>query len=159
MRKERETTEPTPIGVCVKGLANLTARYLTATMPDEAREATGGNAEIIIYLCRHEDREVFPQDLERRFGLTRSTLSRVLALMERKGLIEREAVERDARLKRIVLTDKARELEGRMRANADDMERTMCKGLSERDLEVLRRCLDVMRDNLVATGRVGGCRG
>ena len=30
--------------------------------------------------------EIFPQDVERRFGITRSTSSRVLALMERKGL-------------------------------------------------------------------------
>lgn len=149
--------EQTPVGVLVRKLANLTNRYLAATMPEEAREATGGNAEIIIYLSRHEGEEIFPQDLEQRFGLTRSTISRVLALMERKGLIEREPVKRDARLKRIVLTDRARRIEGLLHANAEGMEAVMRHGLTDDDLAVMRRCLDLMRDNLVDSGKVGRC--
>ena len=153
-----QAVEQAPLGVLLRRLNNMTARYLTATMPREAREATGGNAEIILYLIRHEDREMFPQDIERRFGITRSTSSRVLGLMERKGLIRRESVERDARLKRIVLTDKARHIEGLLHGNGERMEATMAAGLTDAELATLRHCLDVMMDNLVATGVIGDCR-
>ena len=137
----------------------MTSRYLSATMPEEAREATGGNAEIIMYLSRHEDREMFPQDIERRFGITRSTSSRVLGLMERKGLIRRESVARDARLKRIVLTDRARDIERLLHGNGERMESVMTAGIGDSDLATFRRCLDAMLDNLAATCKVGrGCR-
>ncbi len=74
---------------------------------------------------------IFPQDVERRFGITRSTSSRVLALMERKGLIVRESVPRDARLKKIVLTDKSRDIAEALRANAVAMEGILLQGLSD----------------------------
>ncbi|WP_239457529.1 MarR family transcriptional regulator [Bifidobacterium pullorum] len=152
-----EPADETPLGVLLRRLNNMTARYLGATMPEEAREATGGNAEIILYLVRHEDREMFPQDIERRFGITRSTSSRVLGLMEKKGLIRRESVARDARLKRIVLTDKARDIERLLHGSGDRMETTMTAGIAGADLAVFRRCLDAMMDNLAATGKVGRC--
>lgn len=143
------------MGVRLHKLDNLVGRYLDAMVPADAREATGGNIDIIVYLKRHEEDEIFPQDLERRFGITRSTASRVLALMEKKGLIERESVARDARLKRIVMTDKARGLERRLRGNAKKLEQLLHQGLRDDELVVLDHCLEVMRDNLVATGKVG----
>ena len=157
-RPAAEPSEETPLGVLLRRLNNMTSRYLSATMPEEAREATGGNAEIIMYLSRHDDREMFPQDIERRFGITRSTSSRVLSLMEKKGLIRRESVARDARLKRIVLTDRARVIEKLLHGNGDRMEAVMASGLSESELAVFRHCLAVMLNNLAATGKVGkGC--
>lgn len=149
--------EDIPVGVKVHGLDNLIGRYLKATMSEEACEATGANGEIIVFLkrCEDEGREVYPQDLERRFGVTRSTCSRVLALMERKGLVERASVAHDARLKRIALTDKARALERRLHDNAEGMEAVLLAGIPPEDLAAMHRCLEVMRENMLATGRVG----
>lgn len=152
-----DAREDIPVGVKVHGLNNLIGRYLKATMPEEAREATGGNGEIIVFLKRQEDEghEVYPQDLERRFGITRSTISRVLGLMERKELVERAAVSHDARLKRIVLTDKARAIERRLHDNAEGMEAVLLAGIPPEDLAAMHRCLEVMRENMLATGKVG----
>jgi DNA-binding MarR family transcriptional regulator len=94
-------------GLEIRTLRNMTNRYLAATLPQEAETATGGNTAILIFLNKHRDDEIFQYDIEKRFGIARSTASRVLGLMEKKGLIERRAVERDARLRRIVLTEKA----------------------------------------------------
>ena len=61
---------------------------------------------IIEYLYRHRDEQVFQRDIEREFSITRSTVTNILQLMERKGYIERQSVPQDARLKRLVLTEK-----------------------------------------------------
>ena len=61
---------------------------------------------IIEYLYRHRDAAVFQRDIEREFSITRSTVTNILQLMERKGYIERQSVPQDARLKRLVLTEK-----------------------------------------------------
>ena len=47
------------------------------------------------------------KDFEQQFNIRRSTASNILALIEKNGLIQRESVPYDARLKKIVLTDKA----------------------------------------------------
>ena len=47
---------------------------------------------IIEYLYRHRDEPVFQRDIEREFSITRSTVTNILQLMERKGYIQRQSV-------------------------------------------------------------------
>ena len=69
-------------------------------------QATPMHGWIIEYLYRHREEQVFQRDIEREFSITRSTVTNILQLMERKGYIERQSVPQDARLKRLVLTEK-----------------------------------------------------
>ncbi len=72
---------------------------------------------IMEYLYRHSETPVFQRDIEREFSITRSTVTNILQLMERKGYITRRSVEQDARLKQLVLTEKGRQFhEDTMRA-------------------------------------------
>ena len=68
-------------------------------------QATPMHGWIIEYLYRHRDAAVFQRDIEREFSITRSTVTNILQLMERKGYIERRSVPQDARLKQLVLTE------------------------------------------------------
>lgn len=147
-----------PPSVAIRSLHNVINRYLSVTHPEEVEGLSGGNIDIITFLARHSEREIFPQDVERRFGVTRSTSSRVLALMERKGLIERESVPSDGRLKKIVLTDKSREIAEALRENAVAMEGILLQRLSDDEIRQFMHTLDVMQSNLVETGRIGDCR-
>lgn len=152
MAKVLEYTRPS---IEIRSLHNMINRYLTVNMPEETRIATGGNTHIIVYLERHEDQDVFQYDIEQRFSITRSTASRVLSLMEKKGLIERQSVPYDARLRKIVLTDKARAIAEMLRDNAASMERVLLDGLDAHDTARLLELLEHMKRNLAATGQVG----
>ncbi|NMM93818.1 MarR family winged helix-turn-helix transcriptional regulator [Bifidobacterium oedipodis] len=145
-----------PLGVAVRSLNNMIARYIAATSTDQQKETTGVNAEIIVFLAKHEGKNIFPTDIERRFSTTRSTVCRVLGLMESKGLIERKPVEHDARCKAIVLTDKAKAIAESMRRHGEAMERMMLDGMDENEIAALRHGLNTMRANLIATGKIGG---
>ena len=68
-------------------------------------QATPMHGWIIEYLYRHRDEPVFQRDIEREFSITRSTVTNILQLMERKGYIRRLSVPQDARLKQLVLTE------------------------------------------------------
>lgn len=68
-------------------------------------QATPMHGWIIEYLYRHRDEPVFQRDIEREFSITRSTVTDILQLMERKGYIQRQSVPQDARLKQLVLTE------------------------------------------------------
>ncbi|WP_314688123.1 MarR family winged helix-turn-helix transcriptional regulator [uncultured Bifidobacterium sp.] len=118
------------IGIDINGLSRRIRRYLNATMPAGARIATGGNAHIIMFLAHHRDQVVVQRDIEKRFCITRSTASRVLALMERKRLIVREPVSGDARMKRIMLTPRADAIVEDLVGNAVRMDEELLAGFS-----------------------------
>lgn len=122
----------TPPGLAIRSLHNAINRYLAVTRPREAEGLSGVNIDII-----------------------RSTSCRVLGLMERKGLIAREPVPRDARLKRIVLTAQARTIDGALRGNAIAMEKALPRGLGDDEIRGFMRTLDVMQTNLIRTGAIG----
>lgn len=56
----------------------------------ELSDVTPMHATIIAYLEEHG--EVFQRDLENEFQVNRSTVSKIVQVMERKGYIRREAV-------------------------------------------------------------------
>jgi len=84
---------------------------------NEVEDVTPMHEWILSYLFWHRDEPVYQRDIEREFSITRSTVTNILQLMERKGYITRQSVEQDARLKQLVLTEKGRQFhEDTMRA-------------------------------------------
>ena len=79
--------------------------------------------------------------MEKEFQVRRSTVTGTLQLLERKGLIRRESVERDARLKKVVPTDKAEGIREYVLDNIRYAEDVLRKGIPEEKLSV---CLDVL---------------
>jgi DNA-binding MarR family transcriptional regulator len=70
-------------------------------------DITAAQAHIINFIfneSKHQD--VFQRDIEREFDIRRSSTTNALQLLEVKGLISRESVAIDARLKKVVLTEK-----------------------------------------------------
>ena len=85
------------------------------------------------------------RDVEAAFNLSRSTTTNILQLMEKNGIIRREGVDYDARLKRLVPTEKAVQMEEQVRECARLLEQRITRGLT-----------DEQRAQLFAHGRVHG---
>ena len=68
--------------------------------------------------------------------------------MEQKGLIQRMPVKQDARLKKLVLTERSLELHRRMRQNADEMETRLLIGFTPEEQTQLLSYLERMQHNL-----------
>lgn len=99
--------------------------------------STGTHCRIIRYLSEHQERDVYQRDVEKEFGITRSTASRVLTLMEEKGLILRESVETDARLKKLTLTEKARQCSDVMMQNGRSVDQQLLRGFTPEEEDQL----------------------
>lgn len=140
---------PTCVGRDIHRLDIAIRRYLDLHLHRRSiQSVTGNNGRIIGYLCDHADEEVCQRDLETAFGVTRSTASKVLSLMESKALITRESVERDARLKRIRLTPAALALSEQMHGDQQAMEALLLRGFTPDEREALADYLRRMRENL-----------
>ncbi len=137
------------IGFELRSLNNLIRRYFDfSSHRKEIETVTGNNGWIIGYLSENKDKEIFQKDIEEHFTITRSTASRVLNLMEQKGLIQRQSVAQDARLKKIVLTEKAWQIRGLMCEDAMRMERILTDGFSEDEIKELYTYLQRMKTNI-----------
>lgn len=95
------------IGYKIRLLHNQLHKNMEAKREENEDNLTGMQRWTLGFLKDHADREVYQRDIEEAFSVSRATASNMLAVMERKGLIERVQVSHDARLKRLVLTDKA----------------------------------------------------
>ena len=109
---------------------------------------TGSNGWIIAYLRDHPSGPVYQKDLESEFNITRSTASKVVNLMEEKGLIRRESVPEDARLKKLTLMPKAIALGEEMERNRDIVEAQIVKGFTEDELEQFYSYIERIKKNV-----------
>lgn len=61
--------------------------------------------------AEEEGRDVFQKEIEEVFRIKRSSVTSVLQTMEKKGLLIRESVPEDARVKKLILTEEARRMQ------------------------------------------------
>ncbi len=84
---------PQVIPAQIRRVDNLIFRKINQfARENDVEQATPMHGWIIGYLYRHRDTPVFQRDIEREFSITRSTVTNILQLMERKGYIERRSV-------------------------------------------------------------------
>ncbi len=105
---------------------------------------TGTQAFIMNYIYTAEQHgvDIFQRDIERQFGIGRSATSGMLQLMEKNGMIVRTSVPQDARLKKITLTEKYREIQDVVMQQMDEKERRLAEALTPEELEAFWKLFD-----------------
>ena len=137
------------IGFEIKTLSNLIKRQFDqSSNKKEIDNLTGTNGWVIGYLANNQHRDVFQKDLELEFSIRRSTASKILQLMEKKGFIKRESVEYDARLKKLVLTEKALEVHAIAQQGINQLEKKISKGLTNEEIETFFKIAEKIKKNL-----------
>ena len=136
------------IGFEIKLADNLIKRKLEATKPKELDMATGCHSFALRFFAENTDRDIFQKDFEEKFSIRRSTATKILQLMEKNGLIKREKVEIDARLKKIVLTKKAFDIHNKAVGNIEVLEQNMLKDISQDEIKTFLKVLDKIKLNL-----------
>ncbi|VEU82253.1 MarR family winged helix-turn-helix transcriptional regulator [Acholeplasma hippikon] len=134
------------IGLELRNLMNLIMRFTHKEASTE--NISMSHAAILKYLTKHKNEEVNPKDLEEAFMMRKSTVSRMLQLMESNGLIERLDDPQDSRKKIIKLTDHASKLHHKFDEKYEEMEVAMAKDIAPEDLEVFFKVLDQIKLNL-----------
>lgn len=140
----------THIGGRLKKLANIIKRNsLNLDSIKELEEITQTNGYIIGFIHRRyeEGIDVFQKDIENEFGITRSTASTVITLMEKKGLLFRENVAEDARLKKLILTNKAIELNKKVIKSLEEYDNKLLEGFSDEEINQLLNYLERIKNN------------
>jgi DNA-binding MarR family transcriptional regulator len=133
-------------GYEVHTLDNMVGRRMAALC--ERDGLTQMQSWIISYLYENPSQAIFQKDLEAAFHIARSTATGILQLMEKRGFIYRESVPGDARLKRLVLTEKGVSHQLGVMHNLDNLEGILMSNISGDNLEVFFAVIRQMKQNI-----------
>lgn len=139
------------IGMECRCLSNLVRRKMGETDAIKvSQQLTGMHGYVIGYLYNHQDQEVYQKDLEKRFEMRRSTATQMISLMEKNGLVLRQPVLHDARLKRLVLTEKAIEMHKQVEKEIEKVESLLKNGIAQDELQTFFAVMDKVKANLTS---------
>lgn len=134
----------------IKTLDHMIGRkIINISLKNGMDQVTVMHGWIIGFLYENQDRDIYQKDLESKFCICRSTVTNILKLMEKKGYIDRVSVERDARLKKLVLTERAKAIQQKNFADIHNMvENQMRKNISAEDMATFLAVVRKMKENL-----------
>lgn len=138
-----------PIGLHINKLSRIISRKVDAAVLNAIDDnITVSQAYVIDFITDNTDRDIFQKDLELEFGLKRSSVSLMLNNMEKNDLIKRLPVPGDARLKKIVLTEKASEISKKISVAIDSVESRVSESLSEDEVHLFLNMLNKIRTDI-----------
>ena len=137
------------LGYQIKSLERMIYhRHTLSATRSYVDSLTGTHGWVIRYLYENKDNDIFQRDIEKNFGVRRSTVTSMLQIMEKNGLITRGSVPYDSRLKKITPTEKALELHRRISDEIDAIEAELSAGLSEEEIAAFISTIEKIKKNL-----------
>lgn len=137
------------VGAQTRMLANLCRREIDNAMTSRKLEQfTGMQGRVIGYLYKNKSTDIFQRDVEEEFSIRRSTATAMLQTMEKHGLIVRKASLKDARMKKLVLTDKAMKRFEIFNEEISKLENRMTENISQDELDCFFSTIQKIKSNL-----------
>lgn len=135
------------VGRKIEMLSRQIRRKVDESISSQDLTAKQGMILLVIYdLSKVKD--VYAKDIEDAFDMRRATVTGILQLMEKNGIIVREENNIDGRLKRIRLTQKAINLRLKMKKNIQKVESNLLSDLSKEEIETFLKIMEKMSHNL-----------
>lgn len=133
----------------IKTVGHLIKReFDNSATKKNADNLTGTHGWIIGYLYHNKDKNIYQKDLEEKFSIRRATVSGIIKLMEKNGLIEKIGDETDKRLKKLVLTPKAIDIHNSVMEDLKKIEEQLQKGLSQEEIDNFFLVMEKMKKNM-----------
>jgi len=111
---------------------------------------TGVQSRILGFIsCNSKKRDIFQKDIEEELDIRRSSVTSVLQLMEKNGYIERRSVSKDARLKKIIITEKGKEIQKNVWDLIQELEKSLVDELSDEEFKMLVSLIDRLSNKIV----------
>ena len=141
MKKEKE------VGKELQMLSRQIKRRMDQSVSEY--QITGKQVSILLYIYdESKKRDVYAKDIEVAFDMRRASVTGILQLMEKNGIIQREGNAQDARLKKLMLTTKAKEAREKLKKEIIQVEEVLTEGISKEEIETFFTIMKKMSHNL-----------
>lgn len=139
------------VGKCIMDTAHKIKFCLNGIF--EQAGLTGLQARILgfIRINSEKGRDIFQRDIEAEFKISRSSVSSVLDNMEKNGFIHRLPVKNDARLKKIVLSEKSQQISQQHCQTIINFENSLLENMTAEEISTLKTLLNKVSENIKNT--------
>ncbi|MDT2660594.1 MarR family transcriptional regulator [Enterococcus hulanensis] len=138
--------EPEIIGFRIRELSLLIGRYMEQTYEDGHIRGPQGFA--LGYLVHNRDKEIYQKDLEERLSIRKPTASNLVDRMIKNGFLTTAPSQKDKRLKRLIVTEKAIQATSEIERQVEACEKIMRQGVSEEELAQFFATLEKFKQNI-----------
>ena len=132
-------------GALLNQTSRLIRRALDARINAEVSSELSGVRGMVlgdIVRAERQGRDVYQRDIEQWFNIRRSSVTAILQGMEQDGFITRSAVAKDARLKRLIATEKGRACRKQIEASIARFEDDLQSGIDPQQAAAARAVLE-----------------
>lgn len=119
---------------------NILSNKIKRRISHEAAQygLTSVQARILGFIHHQSNKkDIFQKDIEEELNIRRSSVTSVLQLMEKNGYIKRVSVYEDARLKKIILTEKGLEIDNKVYSCILKFEKSLRDELTYEEINIL----------------------
>lgn len=136
------------IGYALEYTRRLLLQRMIEKEMESGKDRFEANHGWIMGAIKHAGEDVYQKDLEKKMHMSRSTMTGILQGFEKAGYIKRVSVNHDARLKKIVLTEKGEKFRADSVNNIRALEEMAMANISEEEREAFFQTLQKICKNL-----------
>ena len=136
------------VGRLINTLSHQLKRQMCVQEEEDSLTTNMQRLVLHYILFQSLQRDIYQKDVEKEFQIRRSTATGTLQILEKNGFITREPVKQDARLKKLMTTEKAKGVRQHILDNIRYIEELLAKDIPEEKLAVCREVLEQMSENL-----------
>ncbi len=140
------------IGFQIRQLNNMFMRYMESAINSESNEfpkVTHG--WVLRYLVERKKKglDTYQKDVEQDFKMSRAAVTKILTSLEDEGYISREAVDFDARLKKVVISTKGEKAHKNVVESIEQIEKNLENNISKEELAIFFRVTSQVKENII----------
>lgn len=129
----------------ISKLSNKIRRKMDAF---STKESFSGSQGRVLHFLLAQTEDVFQKDIEEEYSLRPPTATAFLKKMEENGLIFRESLPNDGRMKKIVVTEKALQYKDIVMSDITQLEDELTTDISESDMDIFFKVVEKMLNNI-----------
>ena len=134
-------------GYLINQIQKISSRKFNELLKEKNIDEFNGSQGVILYSLWN-NRELTIKEIGKITGLAKTSLTSMLDRMEEKGLIRRKDNSEDKRSIKIMLTDKAKELEKDYNDISNKMSNIFYKNFSDKEINEIENYLERIISNL-----------
>lgn len=134
-------------GYLINQIQKISSRKFNELLKEKNIDEFNGSQGVILYSLWN-NKELTIKEIGKITGLAKTSLTSMLDRMEEKGLIRRKDNSEDKRSIKIVLTDKAKELEKDYNDISNKMSNIFYKNFSDKEINEIENYLERIISNL-----------
>ena len=134
-------------GYLINQIQKISSRKFNELLKEKNIDEFNGSQGVILYSLWN-NKELTIKEIGKITGLAKTSLTSMLDRMEEKGLIRRKDNSEDKRSIKIMLTDKAKELEKDYNDISNKMSNIFYKNFSDKEIKEIENYLERIISNL-----------